>query len=323
MDKDHKAPSIDKRAQQNARGVAEYPPRLGAWDGPFTAGPCDDWAEGGEYDGVAVFSADDGRQPFALIDDDLCIGGRAGAKARATRIAESLNRDQHLFERGLIGDPEAEEQHLQTFWHPPLPEETLDRWWDRLDDAHGGHGQEIRYITRNLLVEFATDVALAAIDQLVDHDVAGLGNPVGALSQSLKVMAEARSREGAEGHAVIANRARLFIDRASNDVTRFLESPGLFMRHPTIDADLRVEAVVFYEDGRIMCRVVTMSDEMRATAFPLAELTPAGPVDDAIRAMTVEIARGLAGDMVTTLIGLDTAPLGEAPEPESSDLRDE
>lgn len=67
-----------------------------AWDGPFTAGKCmvvsDD-----DYDGAAVFGNDG--QPFAFVTDDVCVGGRPGAIARATRIAESLNRDKRLLER--------------------------------------------------------------------------------------------------------------------------------------------------------------------------------------------------------------------------------
>lgn len=56
--------------------------------GPFTAGKCmvvsDD-----DYDGAAVFEASG--EPFCFVTDDIAIGGRAGAIARATRIAESLN----------------------------------------------------------------------------------------------------------------------------------------------------------------------------------------------------------------------------------------
>ena len=61
--------------------------------GPFTAGKCQVYAETpGEYDGAAVFEADG--QPFCLIADDLAIGGRPGAIARAQRIAESLNKTE-------------------------------------------------------------------------------------------------------------------------------------------------------------------------------------------------------------------------------------
>ena len=61
--------------------------------GPFTAGKCQVFTEeSGEYDGAAVFESDG--QPFCLIPDDLAIGGNAGARARATRIAESLNKTE-------------------------------------------------------------------------------------------------------------------------------------------------------------------------------------------------------------------------------------
>ena len=59
--------------------------------GPFTAGRCQVYDETpGVYDGAAVF--DSTGEPFALIPDDLAIGGHPGARARATRIAEALNK---------------------------------------------------------------------------------------------------------------------------------------------------------------------------------------------------------------------------------------
>lgn len=59
--------------------------------GPFTVGDCQVYTEEpGQYDGVAVFDSEG--QPFCLIADDLAIGGRAGARARAQRIAEALER---------------------------------------------------------------------------------------------------------------------------------------------------------------------------------------------------------------------------------------
>ena len=57
--------------------------------GPFTAGECDVFAEGGEHDGAAVFSSDG--QPFCLIDPDTCIGGKSAAVERAKAIAAALN----------------------------------------------------------------------------------------------------------------------------------------------------------------------------------------------------------------------------------------
>jgi hypothetical protein len=79
-------------------------------EGPFTAGKCmvvDD----ANYDGAAVFSADG--QPFCFVTDDIAVGGRAGATARATRIAEMLNRQEghgkpapYLDEQGNLRAPE-------------------------------------------------------------------------------------------------------------------------------------------------------------------------------------------------------------------------
>lgn len=63
-------------------------------EGPFSAGKCQVHDEMlGVYDGAAVFDSEGA--PFCLIEMDNCIGGDlAAAKARATRIAEALNRSE-------------------------------------------------------------------------------------------------------------------------------------------------------------------------------------------------------------------------------------
>lgn len=61
--------------------------------GPFTAGDCVVHSEDGvTIDGAAVFDVEG--QPFCLVADDDAVGGHHGARARATRIAESLNRTE-------------------------------------------------------------------------------------------------------------------------------------------------------------------------------------------------------------------------------------
>lgn len=55
----------------------------------YTHGECDVRAEDSECDGAAVFDIDG--QPFALIDPDLCIGGKAGALERAAEICAAMN----------------------------------------------------------------------------------------------------------------------------------------------------------------------------------------------------------------------------------------
>lgn len=61
--------------------------------GPFTAGDCVVHSDDGTtIDGTAVFDAEG--QPFCLVADDDAVGGHPGAKARATRIAESLNKTE-------------------------------------------------------------------------------------------------------------------------------------------------------------------------------------------------------------------------------------
>lgn len=64
--------------------------------GPFSAGKCAVFDN--EIDGAAVFDAEG--QPFCLIGDDMAIGGRQGAIARAQRIAESINRTEKHAPRG-------------------------------------------------------------------------------------------------------------------------------------------------------------------------------------------------------------------------------
>lgn len=72
--------------------MAEPRPECGI--GPFTAGKCQVIDETpGHYDGAAVFDKEG--DPFCYVLEDDCIGGdAAAAKARATRIAESLNRTE-------------------------------------------------------------------------------------------------------------------------------------------------------------------------------------------------------------------------------------
>jgi hypothetical protein len=78
--------------------------------GPFAAGKCQVHDETpGVYDGAAVFDAEG--QPFCLIASDDCVGGDlSAAKARATRIAESLNLtegyDQEAKARLLVRLPD-------------------------------------------------------------------------------------------------------------------------------------------------------------------------------------------------------------------------
>lgn len=62
--------------------------------GPFTASKCQvDTEEEGRFDGAAVFEVDG--QPFCYVRVDDCVGGHlSAAKARAQRIAESLNKTE-------------------------------------------------------------------------------------------------------------------------------------------------------------------------------------------------------------------------------------
>lgn len=73
-------------------------------EGPFTAGKCQvHQEEPGVYDGAAVFDGEG--QPFCLIAMDDCVGSDLhAAKARAQRIAESLNRTEgHGDSPALVG----------------------------------------------------------------------------------------------------------------------------------------------------------------------------------------------------------------------------
>lgn len=80
----------------------------GAWDGPFNAGPPEQWTiTDEEHDVIPVFDA--AGKHFTVVEAMDCVGGLQGARARATRIAECLNRDQHLFERGLVDAKAAKE----------------------------------------------------------------------------------------------------------------------------------------------------------------------------------------------------------------------
>lgn len=54
--------------------------------GPFTAGKCKCSA----VDGAAVFDVTG--ETFCFVADDNCHGGNSAARARATRIAEVLNK---------------------------------------------------------------------------------------------------------------------------------------------------------------------------------------------------------------------------------------
>lgn len=79
----------------------------GSWAGPFTVPKQPGWCCG-DTEFVAVVDAL-GRS-FAYVLPDDCVGGWDGAKARATLIAEALNKDQPLSGRKLP-DGVAVDQH--------------------------------------------------------------------------------------------------------------------------------------------------------------------------------------------------------------------
>lgn len=76
--------------------------RQGAWDGPFKVAKDLTFADDITPDNLVQVN-DAAGAPFAYVavGDTIAVGNAEAAKARATRIAEALNRDQQMFERGL------------------------------------------------------------------------------------------------------------------------------------------------------------------------------------------------------------------------------
>lgn len=210
----------------------------------------------------------------------------------------------------LVKDALASERERQL-----TEEQLVDQWWDRLGlTATEGHGAEVRYVSRVQLAEALTDTAMLATEPRNDQDAGGLGRPVAALVQSLKVMGQTRAQDGAKGHEVICERAVAFIVRLTKDVTRFLEYPGLLVKHVTEERDLAVARVDTVDDGnvRVTCHPAGQPED--AHLFPLSELNVAGPVDDAVRIMVAGMVTAVTHDMIARLVGagaLEQLPEGE------------
>jgi hypothetical protein len=188
---------------------------------------------------------------------------------------------------------------------PRTPEELLDSAWDRLawTNLHRTEstGSECRYVTRDQLAEFMTEAALMAIDASGLNGPVEARGPVTALLQSLRCV-DVAAQNGHGGWAAVAARARSCIDRLAKDVTRFLEYPGLAVRHVSVDQDLRVTSVRVGDDGRALCTVGPLDDTVPfQRVFPLGELNAAGPVDDAVRLMVAGVSKVMVDDMVAQL----------------------
>jgi hypothetical protein len=182
--------------------------------------------------------------------------------------------------------------------------ELLDQRWQQLlqPDTRKRHkGSEIRYITRHQLAEFMTEAALLAIGAAGLSEPVTPAGPVNALLQSLKVLAEA-AEDGHMGWSVIARGARSCIERTIKDVTRFLEYPGLLVKHPSVEVDLAVTRLRFHEDGRVRCICAATEGAPAQFEFWLHELNPAGPVDDAVRIMVAGMSRAVVEDMIAQLV---------------------
>lgn len=84
------------------------------------------------------------------------------------------------------------------------------------------------------------------------------------------------------------------------DVTRFLMDPGTRLRHPSLEFDLSALSVTL-DDGEnhwVKCT----SDSGGTWHFPLADLVPAGPLEDALRETVRVLTRAMTEDMVAQLI---------------------
>jgi hypothetical protein len=185
---------------------------------------------------------------------------------------------------------------------PRTTEELVDSAWDRLGHEDST-GSEIRYISRAQLSEFMCEAALLAIGAAPLAGWTEGKGPAGALLQSLKVMGEGATKAKRPGWSVICQRAITFVERITNDVTRFLEYPGQLVSHPTMEADLHVASARFQEDGRISCEVEAPgAPDLGRRTFWFHELWPAGPVDDAVRLMVGAISRTIIEDMIAQII---------------------
>lgn len=86
-DEDHNPDQFVHASPEVVRVIGDAVARhVGAWDGPFTVERREDSNVGNHY-AVVSQSGD-----FAMVFDEDCIGAELGTKARATRIAEALNR---------------------------------------------------------------------------------------------------------------------------------------------------------------------------------------------------------------------------------------
>lgn len=128
-----------------------------------------------------------------------------------------------------------------------------------------------------------------------------------ALAQSLKAMGEACSEAGREGHAVLARRAERYVRTMHMHVTRFLLQPDCRLRHPSLDFDLLPAHVDVGDMGKVEVHC-TDADGGGWLAFPLDELVPAGPANDAVRMMVQEVARTLVQDVVGRALAEGTLP---------------
>jgi hypothetical protein len=197
------APPHERELQNAREPLSADNSAPGAWDGPFVALGADDCA----------LVNDGAGKLFAVVHlADCGKGGSVGAKARATRIAEALNRDQHRFER-VMALPETEA-------------ELVDRWWERLRASELNAGppmpsdDRVLTISRDQLVEAMTDAALLAIGP---DDQVELAQSVAALAHELATMARNRAEDGAEGHAALIRRARAMILTYAMGVTRLMD----------------------------------------------------------------------------------------------------
>jgi hypothetical protein len=129
-----------------------------------------------------------------------------------------------------------------------------------------------------------TDTPLVSprLQQLLDDTLCT--GTAGALAQSLQVMGERLGGYGYEGWAVISRRAEQFVRAMHMQVTRFLQQPDCHLRHPTLDFDLLAAHVDVADVGRVMVHCTDV-DGGGWHPFPLEDLNPAGPVDDAVRSM--------------------------------------
>lgn len=127
-----------------------------------------------------------------------------------------------------------------------------------------------------------------------------------ALAQSLRAMGEAQ-QDGHEGWAVVSRRAEGFVRQMGLSVTRLVFQPDLRLRHATLDEDLQVLAASVGDDASVSVSCMGI-DGHTVHRFPLDELVPAGPVNDAIRLAVVEMMRTLVEDTIGKAVAEGALP---------------